>query len=226
MMANLRVEWLRRLRRLRRDRRGVSVVEFALMLPILIMVGAGGLEFINLVLANQKIERIASITADNVARNTLAPSERSFVDTFAGVNEIAQPFNFNANGRVIMTGVIGVSVNGSVVGKVVWQRCSGSLGGVASTVGSPPSNPANWSSGPNAKQQHPPAAEPARGGVRSRLPIPAADQPRAAPRVADQQDHPPAVTLRQSRSGLPQRHAVHGRHPRNLLTTSGLPLAA
>ncbi len=151
MMANLRVEWLRRLRRLRRDRRGVSVVEFALMLPILIMVGAGGLEFINLVLANQKIERIASITADNVARNTLAPSERSFVDTFAGVNEIAQPFNFNANGRVIMTGVIGVSVNGSVVGKVVWQRCSGSLGGVASTVGSPPSNPANWASGPNAK---------------------------------------------------------------------------
>lgn len=148
MMANLRLGWLRRLRR---DSRGVSVVEFALMLPLLIMIGAGGLEFINLVLANQKIERIASITADNVARNTLAPSERSFVDSFAGVDDIAQPFNFAANGRVIMTGVIGVSENNAIVGKVVWQRCTGSLAGITSTVGSPPSNPALWASGPNAR---------------------------------------------------------------------------
>lgn len=147
MMPKVRLHWLRRLRR---DRSGVSVVEFALMLPMLILIGAGGLEFINLVLANQKIERIASITADNVARNTLAPSERSFVDTFAGVDEIAQPFNFPADGRIIMTGVIGTTVNGSIVGKVVWQRCTGSLAGITSTVGSPPANPSLWADGPNA----------------------------------------------------------------------------
>jgi Flp pilus assembly protein TadG len=146
-MAKRRFNWLRELAR---DDRGVTVVEFGLMLPILTFVGAGGLELINFVLANQKIERIASITADNVARNTLAPSERSFVDTFAGVEEIAEPFNFGANGRIIMTGVIGVSVNGSIVGKVVWQRCTGSLTGIASTVGTQPANPALWAEGPNA----------------------------------------------------------------------------
>lgn len=147
MMTNRRIECLRRMRR---DTSGVSVVEFALMLPLLFMIGAGGLELINYVLANQKIERIASITADNVARNTLAPSERSIVDTFAGVNEIAEPFDFDANGRVIMTGVIGVASGSNVVGKVVWQRCSGGLAGITSTVGSQPANPALWANGPNA----------------------------------------------------------------------------
>jgi Flp pilus assembly protein TadG len=147
MMGN---RYLHLLHRLRRDARGVSVVEFALILPLLITIGAGGLELINYALANQKLERIASITADNVARNTLAPSERSFVDTFAGGEEIAAPFNFAANGKVIMTGVIGVSVSGAIVGKVVWQRCSGSLAGITSTVGAQPANVNLWADGPNA----------------------------------------------------------------------------
>ena len=139
------------LRKLARDTRGVSVVEFGLLLPILVFIGAGGLELINFVLANQKIERIASITADNVARNTLAPSERSFVDTFSGVEEIAEPFDFHAAGRVIMTGVIGVpGNNGTIVGKVVWQRCTGALAGIGSSVGTQATNPNLWADGPDA----------------------------------------------------------------------------
>lgn len=138
------------LRKLRDDTRGVSIIEFALTLPMLVLVGAGGLELINYILANQKIERIASITADNVARNALAPSERSFTDTFAGVNEIAAPFDFDAEGRVIMTGVIGVAQGSAIVGKVVWQRCSGQLAGINSTVGSEATDPTRWAEGPDA----------------------------------------------------------------------------
>jgi Flp pilus assembly protein TadG len=147
MTAGVVMHWLRKLQR---DTQGVSIIEFALMLPILVMVGAGGLELINYVLANQKIERIASITADNVARNTLAPSEASFVDTFAGIEEIAAPFDFNADGRVIMTGVIGVPQSGSIVGKVVWQRCSGQLAGIASTIGKEAADPQKWAEGNDA----------------------------------------------------------------------------
>lgn len=149
-MHMIAVHSLRWLRQLRRDTQGVSIIEFALLLPILMMVGAGGLELINYVLANQKLERIASITADNVARNTLAPSEGSFVDTFAGVDEIARPFDFNVDGRVIMTGVIGVPQSGAIVGKVVWQRCSGQLTGVTSMVGKEAIDPQKWAEGDNA----------------------------------------------------------------------------
>lgn len=130
---------------------GISAVEFALMLPLLVLVGAGGLELTNLVLANQKVERIASVTADNVARNTLAPSEQSFADTFEGVDEIAAPFDFYPNGRIIMTGVIGIPENGSVVPKVVWQRCRGQLAGAISDVGKEAKNPALWADGDDAK---------------------------------------------------------------------------
>jgi Flp pilus assembly protein TadG len=148
MMGKRRFDWLRDLAR---DDHGVTVVEFGLMLPLLVFIGAGGLELINFVLANQKIERIASITADNVARNTLAPSERSFVDTFSGVEEIAEPFDFNVDGRIIMTGVIGVpSGTGTIVGKVVWQRCTGALAGIGSTVGTQATNPNLWANGPDA----------------------------------------------------------------------------
>lgn len=138
---------LRSLRKLRSDASGVSIVEFALMLPILMMVGAGGLELINYVLANQKIERIASVTADNISRNTLAPSERSFVDTFEAIDEIAAPFDLTTDGRVILTGVIGVPENGEVVAKVVWQRCSGQLAGIGSTIGQEAADPSKWAEG-------------------------------------------------------------------------------
>jgi hypothetical protein len=134
---------------IRRNIAGVSVVELALMLPVLVMIGAGGIELTNYVLANQKIERIASITADNLARNTLAPSEQSFADTFAAVERIAAPFGFDRNGRIIMTGVIGVAQNGTIVPKVVWQRCSGQLRGVTSEFGSEAPDPARWAEGPN-----------------------------------------------------------------------------
>lgn len=135
------------LRKLWHDKHAVSIIEFALMLPILMLVGAGGLELINYVLAHQKIERIASVTADNVARNTLAPSERSFVDTFAGIDDIAAPFDLSVDGRVIMTGVIGVPESGAIVGKVVWQRCAGQLAGIGSVIGQQAANPEDWADG-------------------------------------------------------------------------------
>jgi len=138
------------MRQLCADAQGVSIIEFALMLPLLILIGATGLEMINYVLANQKIERIASITADNIARNTLRPSERSFVDSFAAVNDIGKPFDVLADGRVIITGVVGVQEAGRVVGKVVWQRCSGGLPGRRSRVGSQPADPGRWAEGPTA----------------------------------------------------------------------------
>lgn len=137
-------------RQLRTDRRGVSIVEFALMLPLLMLIGAGGIELINYLLASQKIERIASVTADNISRNTLAPSERSFIDTFKAIDEIAEPFELKDEGRVIMTGVIGVPKDGGIVGKVVWQRCAGNLAGIVSTIGAEAADPLKWAEGEDA----------------------------------------------------------------------------
>lgn len=135
--------------RLIRDRKGVSMVEFALAMPLVTLLGLGGLEYINFVLANQKLERISAITADTIARNTLPPSERAFYDTFQAVDKAAKPFNITANGRTIITGVIGVNQNGAIVNKVVWQRCGGALTSVGSNLGTEWTQTTDYGDGPN-----------------------------------------------------------------------------
>lgn len=135
--------------RMIRDAAGVSAVEFALSLPLLALLGMGGLEYINFVLANQKIERISAITADTISRNTLAPSERSFIDAFASVDKAGKPFNISRNGRTILTGVIGVNQNGKVVNKIVWQRCGGQLTSVVSSIGTEWTGSDDFGEGPD-----------------------------------------------------------------------------
>lgn len=127
----------------RRDRRGVSVVEFALALPLVLLIGIGGIELMTFTLAHQKAERIASVTADAIARNTLAPSERTFVDTLDAAEAVGAPFAVTAEERTIVTGVIAIKQNGKIVNKIAWQRCAGALGGVASTLG------AEWTATPD-----------------------------------------------------------------------------
>lgn len=118
-------------------------------LPFLIVAGFGGLEYINLVLANQKIERVASITADTIARHTLAPNEGTFLDTFSAANTVGKPFNVSTRGRVILTGVIGATANGTLVNKIVWQRCGGMLTSAQSNIGTEWTATMNYGDGPN-----------------------------------------------------------------------------
>lgn len=135
--------------RLGRDRRGVAMVEFALVTPLLIVVCFGGLEYVNYVLALQKVERIASLTADAIARNTLPPSERSFVDTLKAVDKVGAPFKVEAQGRTILTGVIGVTQGDRIVNKIVWQRCGGRLSGVNSGLGTEWRGTSDYADGPD-----------------------------------------------------------------------------
>lgn len=116
---------LGRLRDLKRDVSGLALIEFAYTLPIFVGFGLVGIEFANVVLAHQKTERIAATVADQVASNQLPPNERQMRDMFEAVELIADPFDFNDNGNVIITGVVGVrdSGNGQIENKVVWQRC-------------------------------------------------------------------------------------------------------
>lgn len=137
------------LKTLAADRSGVSMVEFALALPLLAMLGLGGLEYMNFVLANQKLERASSVTADTIARNTIAPSEKSFHDTLKSVDQVGKPFKVSANGRTILTGVIGVNQDGEVVNKVVWQRCGGQLASVSSQIGSEWTETDDYGDGPD-----------------------------------------------------------------------------
>ena len=63
----LRFPWLW-LKRFIRDERGVSAVEFALLLPVMVLIYAGVADVSRGVDANRKVSRIASVVGDLVSR--------------------------------------------------------------------------------------------------------------------------------------------------------------
>ncbi len=114
--------------RLRRCKSGVSVVEFALALPVVMAVAVGGLECANVALAHLRISQIATTTADTSARVMTRMDETDVEEAFAGVDVMGNRINFAANGRVVLSSL---EPNGQSAGnagqKITWQRCHGSL---------------------------------------------------------------------------------------------------
>lgn len=122
------------LRRLVRGCRGSILIETALVLPILLALFAGSIEIARLMLAQQKVSNLSSQTADMMAQAEFGLAESEIVDIFAAIEHISAPFDFENDGRVIVSGVIGTN-GGSTANEIAWQRCAGALSSVASDLG-------------------------------------------------------------------------------------------
>jgi hypothetical protein len=106
-----------------RDRRGVAMIEFAYGLPVLLMVGLGGLECANLVLAHMQISRIASMTADNASRVRDSIDESDVTELMTGAQLTSGTLDVGASGRIILSQV---QRNDAGTGQWIrWQRCYG-----------------------------------------------------------------------------------------------------
>ncbi|MDR6833770.1 MULTISPECIES: pilus assembly protein [unclassified Sphingopyxis] len=123
---------------LARDVSAVVMIEVAFCVPILAMIGFGGIEYANLLLTGTRVNQIGLGAADNAARiafgsNLAQPSVREvdINEVFAGVEEQAKGMNFKANGRVILSSVERNPDGGQWIH---WQRCYGDLP-VASAYG-------------------------------------------------------------------------------------------
>ncbi|WP_334182809.1 TadE/TadG family type IV pilus assembly protein [Novosphingobium sp.] len=119
--------------RLLADRSGVSVIEFALVLPILTTLGMYGTEVAYMAMVNMQVGEIATSVADNASRlgqtdNTaVAPTvKESDVDSVMwGALSEGASFNFVDNGRIILSSL---EVDPTTKREYIhWQRCRGSL---------------------------------------------------------------------------------------------------
>lgn len=123
----------RALRRRIADASGVSVVEFGLSLPLFIGLMAAGLEMANLMLANMKIQRLATMSADMVAQRGASMAQLSELQLYDILNALdvsAQPLEMRSRGRVVITAVVGEDGNsdGTVdINRIKWQRFDGAL---------------------------------------------------------------------------------------------------
>jgi hypothetical protein len=108
------------LRRIRRDTRGFSAAEFALVLPILALFSVGTVEYSRLILLTQKLQSGSFLLADLTARDkTLSTAQLGNI--FLAIDQVVQPFPFAESGTAIVTS-IGVDAAGDPESK--WQ-CDG-----------------------------------------------------------------------------------------------------
>lgn len=119
-------------RRLAGDRRGVSILEFGLMLPLFLGFALTGIEFANYVMANNRVQRLAAMSADLVAQSgtgKIGVAEGQIYDLFNALDLTARPFDLRQFGRVVITGVQGTDSDndGVVENRILFQRFDGSF---------------------------------------------------------------------------------------------------
>jgi len=118
------------LRRLLRARHGVSILEFGLMLPLFLGFALTGIEFANYVIANNRVQRLAAMSADLVAQSgtgQIGVGEGQIYDLFNALDLTAKPFDLRRFGRVVITGVQGTDNDndGTIENRIIWQRFDG-----------------------------------------------------------------------------------------------------
>jgi hypothetical protein len=132
------------------DQRGVALTEFAIVAPVMLLLGLGGTELANYVMANLRVSQIAMSVADNAGRVRTTIDEADVTELMIGAMKMGDPISFPANGRIILsdleqrTTTTGTNGKGAVTATnpngfrqwIRWQRCAGALS-VTSSLGVP-----------------------------------------------------------------------------------------
>lgn len=118
--------------RLRDDRRAVSFLELALILPILLTLGFYGAELAYMATVNMQIGQLASSVADNASRlgqtdnSAVTPTvtETQVDSVMTGALVEGAGINFESSGRIILSSLERDASTGRQY--IHWQRCRGS----------------------------------------------------------------------------------------------------
>ena len=131
----MNISFLRRFRvvarRLVRNARATVLIEMAFCIPLLVLLGFGGLEMANLALINTRVSQIGLNTADNASRiaagSNLAQPQVREVDineVFVGAEKQAKGLDLNGRGRIILSSLERNKDDGQWIH---WQRCYGNM---------------------------------------------------------------------------------------------------
>lgn len=129
----------RTLNRLGADRRGVVSMEFALLLPVLVVAFLGVAEVGRYLLLEMKVQTTAAKVADLMTRDR-DPTPSSLEDAFNAVPTMLKPFPGGDNARTIVSAVIRESDDDPP--EVAWQLKGGGSLTASSNIGSPGANAA------------------------------------------------------------------------------------
>ena len=129
----------RTLARLKLDRRGTSLMEFALAMPLLLTLGGFGIENAILALTSMRISQAALQLADNASRIGVTPGNTSIYQLREGdINDVLQGARLFGSGtklttygRVTLSSLENIQqgYDSAPVQRIHWQRCIGAKNG-------------------------------------------------------------------------------------------------
>ena len=106
-------------------------MEFALALPVLILLMLASVELARFVFLHQKMDRVATTISDLVARAETI-NESQLADIFTAAGEVSTPFDLANRGVVIVSSVTNLDGEGA---KIAWQRAGAGSYSAASELG-------------------------------------------------------------------------------------------
>ena len=130
-----------------KDRRGGVMVEFAFMMPVLVMVMLAGVDVVRFAMLQQKLNRAAVTMADLVSQYT-SMSETQLSHLFLAVEPVIAPVGLGGNGRVIVSSISKADAASPIL--VDWQRAGAGTATATSnfgTQGGPATLPAGFTVG-------------------------------------------------------------------------------
>jgi Flp pilus assembly protein TadG len=123
----------RKIRRLLKSTRGAAAIEFALILPILVVTALGTVEIGRFIQLYMKVQNVAGNVGDIMSR----PEEVSAADLsslFSASPVLMNPFEAGPRLRIIVSGVVVPAADQPP--EVAWQSAGGGSLTVTSSVGS------------------------------------------------------------------------------------------
>lgn len=100
-----------------RDRSGASAIEFAFVVPLLLVMYLGTLELSQGIEANKKVSRSASMIGDLVSQETSVDKDKLNGILLIG-EQIMQPY-YRTKPTITITGI---TINASSVASIAWRR--------------------------------------------------------------------------------------------------------
>jgi Flp pilus assembly protein TadG len=141
------------MRRLLRDTRGVAMLEFAFVAPLVLLTGCFGVEIANYALTQLRVSQVALALADNASRVGISSSlatqqlrEVDIADVLQATRTQGQRINITKYGRVTLSSL---EADGAGTQQIHWQRCLGlksgpgfdsSYGAASATAGATPTD--------------------------------------------------------------------------------------
>jgi Flp pilus assembly protein TadG len=115
-----------------RARRGIAAVEFALTLPVMMVLLLGAADGTYYLLICERADRIAYTVTDIVTQNETV-TIANLKDILMGAEQLMEPFNFGTQGVVVISSVYQPTSGSSVI---KWQYTGGGTLSKTSKVGS------------------------------------------------------------------------------------------